>query len=166
MNKQRLITELQSKGLNLRADDVGASGRKGGAGPSDHKALIVDGTPVMVPVFTYSSSHSPYSSTALMDSDASAPAATLNRAGEAIASVQFPHPPKFYDLTTADGIPYRKIALLHGRDVLATTVLQTCIRYGDRDTACQFCAIGESLASGQTIARKPPSSWRKWPKQR
>ena len=156
MNKQRLITELQSKGLNLCPEDVGASGRKGGAGPSDHKALIVDGTPVMVPVFTSSSSNSPYSSTAVLDTEAAAPSASLSRAGREIASVQFPHQPKFYDLTTADGVPYRKIALLHGRDVLATTVLQTCIRYGDRDTACQFCAIGESLASGQTIARKTP----------
>ena len=158
MDKQRLITELQVNGLNLYPEDVGASGRKGGAGPSDHKALIVDGTPVMVPVFTTSASRSPYSSNAAFPADfsTSAPTATVNRAGEAIATVELPRQPKFYDLTTADGIPYRKIALLHGRDVLATTVLQTCIRYGDRDTACQFCAIGESLAAGQTIARKTP----------
>ena len=35
-------------------------------------------------------------------------------------------------------------------------MLQTCIRYGDRATACQFCAIGQSLAAGRTIARKTP----------
>ncbi|MGK7909817.1 MAG: MSMEG_0568 family radical SAM protein [Synechococcus sp.] len=156
MDKQRLITELQSKGLNLYPEDVGASGRKGGAGPSDHKALIVGGTPVMVPVFTSSSSDSPYSFTSLLEQDISSPGATLSRTGEEIAAVQFPAQPQFYGLKTADGIPYRQIALLHGQDVLATTVLQTCIRYGDRDTACQFCAIGESLASGQTIARKTP----------
>ena len=157
MNKQRLITELQVNGLNLYPEEVGASGRKGGAGPSDHKALIVDGTPVMVPVFTTSASDSPYSSSAAVEVGVnSTPTATVSRAGEAIASVELPQQPKFYDLTTDDGIPYRKIALLHGRDVLATTVLQTCIRYGDRDTACQFCAIGESLAAGQTIARKTP----------
>ncbi|WP_017324019.1 MSMEG_0568 family radical SAM protein [Synechococcus sp. PCC 7336] len=158
MNKQRLITELQSRGLNLCRDDLGVSGRKGGAGPSDHKAAIVDGTTVMVPVFTGTASQSPYSSRAIPQPQANreTPTATLTKAGEAIATVQFPPEPEFYSLTTADGIPYRKIALLHGRDVLATTVLQTCIRYGDRDTACQFCAIGESLASGQTIARKTP----------
>jgi radical SAM protein (TIGR04043 family) len=39
---------------------------------------------------------------------------------------------------------------------LATTVLQTCIRYGNSATKCQFCAIGESLKAGRTIAKKTP----------
>ena len=63
----------------------------------------------------------------------------------------------FYDLSTADSIPYSKIATLHGRDVLATTVLQTCIRYQSRTKTCQFCAIGQSLAAGRTVERKTPS---------
>jgi biotin synthase-related radical SAM superfamily protein len=33
-------------------------------------------------------------------------------------------------------------------------VLQTCVRYGNSATKCQFCAIGESLKAGRTIARK------------
>ena len=64
-------------------------------------------------------------------------------------------------LTTADGIPYSKIATLHGRDVLATTVLQTCIRYESRTKSCQFCAIGQSLAAGRTIAHKTPAAARR-----
>jgi radical SAM protein (TIGR04043 family) len=36
-------------------------------------------------------------------------------------------------------------------------VLQTCIRYNDRTTACQFCAIGQSLEAGRTVARKTPA---------
>jgi len=40
--------------------------------------------------------------------------------------------------------------------VLATTVLQTCIRYESRKKTCQFCAIGQSLAAGRTIAQKTP----------
>ncbi len=47
--------------------------------------------------------------------------------------------------------------MLHGRDVLATTVLQTCIRYLSRTKTCQFCAIGQSLAAGRTIERKTPA---------
>ena len=35
--------------------------------------------------------------------------------------------------------------------MLATTVLQTCIRYQSRAKTCQFCAIGQSLAAGRTI---------------
>ena len=64
--------------------------------------------------------------------------------------------PRFYDLTTADGVPYQQIALLHGKDVLATTVVQTCIRY-DEPTRCRFCSIEESLRSGATIAAKTPA---------
>jgi radical SAM protein (TIGR04043 family) len=70
--------------------------------------------------------------------------------------VSFPMHPRFYDRTTVDGIPYWKIAVLHSRDVLATTVLQTCIRYQSRTKTCQFCAIGQSLAAGRTIERKTP----------
>ena len=47
--------------------------------------------------------------------------------------------------------------MLHSRDVLATTVLQTCIRYQSRTKTCQFCAIGQSLAAGRTIERKTPA---------
>src|SRR5262249_35519751 len=64
--------------------------------------------------------------------------------------------PRFYDLVTADGVSYEKIALLHGRDVLATTVVQTCIRYAEPDR-CRFCSIEESLAAGATIAAKTPA---------
>jgi radical SAM protein (TIGR04043 family) len=71
-----------------------------------------------------------------------------------VCEISFPPQPQFYGHQTADGIPYWKIAQLHSRDTLATTVLQTCIRYGNAATKCQFCAIGESLKAGRTIARK------------
>jgi radical SAM protein (TIGR04043 family) len=64
--------------------------------------------------------------------------------------------PRFYDLSTSDDVPYQRIALLHGRDVLATTVVQTCIRYTE-DQRCRFCAIEESLNAGATVAAKTPA---------
>jgi radical SAM protein (TIGR04043 family) len=64
--------------------------------------------------------------------------------------------PRFYDLETADGVPYEKLARLHGGDVLATTVVQTCIRYQSADTRCRFCTIEESLRSGATTQVKQP----------
>ena len=152
MNKQQLITELQSCGLRLVEQEVGSTGRKGGAGPSDHKAVTVDGTTVMVPIYTGTADRSPYSVRPVPESTQ----AVLHLEGEAIGSVSFPQQPKFYNLTTAEGIPYWKIALLHSQDVLATTVLQTCMRYRDASTACQFCAIEQSLAADRTIARKTP----------
>lgn len=152
MNKQNLITELQSHGLRWIDPTVGASGRRGGAGPSDHKAVTIDGTTVMVPIFTDVAADSPY----VVELGEFQESPMLKLDGQAIAPISFPKQPKFYSLTTAEGIPYWKIALLHSHDVLATTVLQTCIRYGDRATACQFCAIGQSLAAERTIARKSP----------
>jgi radical SAM protein (TIGR04043 family) len=64
--------------------------------------------------------------------------------------------PRFYDLATADGVPYAKLARLHGMDVLATTVLQTCVRYREPDR-CRFCAIEQSMESGATTRLKTPA---------
>jgi radical SAM protein (TIGR04043 family) len=65
--------------------------------------------------------------------------------------------PRFYDLTTADGVPFDQLARLHGRDVLATTVVQTCIRYTSTETRCRFCTIEESLRAGATTQVKRPA---------
>ncbi|NEP18521.1 MAG: radical SAM protein, partial [Leptolyngbya sp. SIO4C1] len=135
MNQQRLITELQTQGLNLVTDTGGAAGRRGGAGPSDHKAITLGNTTVMVPVYTDGAARSPYSA----GRDRTTGSAYLSHQGEVIAAIDFPQSPRFYRLQTAEGIPYWQIALLHSRNVLATTVLQTCIRYENRKTACQFC---------------------------
>lgn len=151
MDKQHLITELQSNGLQVIDPSIGVAGRQGGAGPSDHKAVTVDGTTVMVPIYTGTASQSPY--TAQVNQGRQA---VLEKADQAVATVEFPQQPQFYHLQTADGIPYWKIALLHSHDVLATTVLQTCMRYRNTDTACQFCAIEKSLDADRTIARKTP----------
>lgn len=105
----------------------------------------------MVPVHTGSAAASPF-----VTAPGRGDTVLLKRDGVAVATVSFAPQPKFTQLQTADGIPYGQIAQLHGRDVLATTVLQTCIRYGRRETSCQFCSIGESLAAGRTINRKTP----------
>ncbi|MFC7051138.1 MSMEG_0568 family radical SAM protein [Hansschlegelia quercus] len=147
-----LINELQSFGVRLVDPSAGANSRRGGAGPSDHKAITIDGMTVMAPVHTAPAFESPY----LVEKPDAFGRSRITRDGAAIAEVSFPLAPKFYGLTTADGVPYSHIATLHGRDVLATTVLQTCIRYQSRTKTCQFCAIGQSLAAGRTIAHKTP----------
>ncbi len=148
-----LSSELQS--LGLRWQDAAGPGlsRAGGAGPSDHKAIVLGQHTLMVPIFTRASERSPYTATVNADGTR----AVLERAGELVGEITFPKAPRFYALSTADGVPYWKIARLHASDVLATTVLQTCVRYGHRDTSCQFCAIGQSLAAKQTIAEKTPA---------
>ena len=148
-----MINELQSSGVRLIDPKAGVESRRGGAGPSDHKAITVNGITVMVPVHTAPAFDSPYV--------AEAPDATgrgrILRDGVGLGTISFPQRPRFYDLSTEDGIPYWKIAVLHGKDVLATTVLQSCIRYRSRTKTCQFCAIGQSLAAGRTIERKTPA---------
>ncbi len=117
--------------------------RTGGAGPSDDGHLVIDGLAAAIP----RNPHSPYvfdGSRVLFDG---------TDVGVHVSAVARP---RFYDLHTADGVPYDKIARLHGRSVLATTVVQTCIRYAE-DQRCRFCSIEESLRSGATTAVKRPS---------
>ncbi len=147
----RLVTELQVHGV-VDPAVAGNKGRRGGAGPSDHRALTIDGTTVMVPVYNAASQGSPYR----LQEEGGA-VAVAERHGGPLVPAEPPPEPAFYGLHTADGTPYRAIALLHGRDVLATTLLQTCIRFRDRAESCQFCAIEQSLEDGRTVVRKTPS---------
>jgi radical SAM protein (TIGR04043 family) len=114
--------------------------------------MSLAGQTVMVPIFTHGARRSVFS---VIPGPVDG-RGRLYREGRLVAELRFPRAPRFYARSTADGIPYWKIATLHGADVLATTVLQTCTRYGDRATSCQFCAIGRSLAARSTIAQKTP----------
>jgi radical SAM protein (TIGR04043 family) len=137
-----LIMDLQSVGLRL--ETALETARKGGAGPSDSGMLWIEGVPVTVPP----SDTSPYALRAEDDGQG------IYRDGIKIASVAGTARPRFYDLETADGVPYHQIALLH-LDSLASTVVQACNYWGNPDQ-CGFCGIGLSLASGATIAKKTP----------
>ena len=148
-----LASELQALGMRWLDPEGPGLSRHGGAGPSDHKAVTVGGQTVMVPIFTHQAHRSPYAA----EPKAGGASAWLVRDGVRVAELDFPRTPRFYAFSTADGVPYWKIATLHARDVLATTVLQTCTRYGNRETSCQFCAIGQSLAKKSTIAEKTPA---------
>jgi radical SAM protein (TIGR04043 family) len=150
--EQTLISELQSHGLRLDSENLESFSRRGGAGPSDHKAVTIGDSTFMIPIHTSNARKSPFSARV---SDKGSKA-ILSRDGKQIAIISFPVKPKFYELETADNIPYWKIAQLHARDVLATTILQSCIRYPNRKTRCQFCAIGQSLQEDRTIAIKTP----------
>ena len=148
-----LASELQALGMRWVDPEGPGLSRHGGAGPSDHKAVTLGGETVMVPIFTHASGDSPF----WAEVRAGGNSAVLHRGSARVAEIGFPRAPRFYAFATAEGIPYWKIATLHARDVLATTVLQTCTRYGNRSTSCQFCAIGQSLAKKATIAEKTPA---------
>ncbi|MFG3288979.1 MSMEG_0568 family radical SAM protein [Streptomyces sp. NPDC048179] len=122
--------------------------RPDGAGPSDDGHVLVDGAGAALP-------RNPDSPYRVRDGRVWLGEETgqLTDTGLTLTPVQRP---RFYDLTTADGVPYEHIARLHGADVLATTVVQTCIRYAESDR-CRFCTIEESLRSGATVAAKTPA---------
>ncbi|WP_230673980.1 MSMEG_0568 family radical SAM protein [Rathayibacter sp. Leaf248] len=117
--------------------------REAGAGPSDDGHVVLGGLGAAIPV----NPRSPYSVTngrLLLDG------ADIGLDVEPVKR------PRFYDLATADGVSYEKIARLHGRNILATTVVQTCMRY-DEAERCRFCAIEASLKNDSTIAVKTPA---------
>lgn len=150
MSAVELLSDLQCNGLKWEGE-VGLA-RKGGAGPSDHKALSLHGQTMMIPVLNLAAQDSPY--TAQQDKESDNVIIFKNKIP--VATLTAPKRPKFYDLKTADSIPYEQIATLHSHDVLATTVLQHCIRMNDKATACQFCSIDQSLKDGRTLIRKRP----------
>ncbi|MGB3481908.1 MAG: MSMEG_0568 family radical SAM protein [Mycobacterium sp.] len=117
--------------------------RTAGAGPSADGHLVVNGVNAAIP----RNPDSPFvfdGTRVLLDGE------------DTGLDVEVIERPRFYDLVTSDGVPYEKLARLHGRDVLATTVVQTCIRYA-ADQRCRFCTIEESLRSGATTAVKRPA---------
>ncbi len=142
-----LIIDLQSVGLRV---DAPVEHRRGGAGPTDSGMLWIEGVPATVPTQDADSGASPY---VLKAEDEGRQG--IYRDGIKLASVAASRRPRFYDMSTADGVPYWKIALLH-LDSLASTVLQTCNYWGNSDQ-CRFCGIGVSLDSGNTIAKKTPA---------
>ncbi|CAM4292207.1 MSMEG_0568 family radical SAM protein [Zobellia roscoffensis] len=146
-----LLNEIQASGIRLE-DVTDLTVRKGGAGPTDHKAITIFNTTVMIPVLSHAAESSPFTATRPTKMGL----ASLKKDGKILTTIRFIKEPKFYKEKSSDGTPFWKIARLHSKDVLATTVLQTCIRYKNKETSCQFCAIEESLKHETTIAYKRP----------
>jgi radical SAM protein (TIGR04043 family) len=140
-----LILDLQARGIKIKAP---FERRPGGAGPSDAGMLWIEGSPVTVPVDASYVADSPYTL------EAEDLGHGIYRDGVRVAAAMPSNRPKFYDLSTEDGIPYWKLALMH-LDSLASTVMQTCAYWGN-DDQCRFCGIGVSLASGNTVKLKRP----------
>ncbi len=141
-----IIAGLQCLGLRGCAS---LPGRRGGAGPAEGGGLVVGGRAVSAPTSSPFVSRSPYHLEMAGDQP------VLMYRGSPLVPVELVAPPGFYQGRTPEGVPYFRIALLHGRDCLATTLLQRC-RHWHTPQRCRFCGIELSLQSGQTIARKSP----------
>jgi radical SAM protein (TIGR04043 family) len=140
-----LVVDLQARGLRVEAP---IERRTGGAGPSDSGVLWVGGFPITVPTDNAAAADSPYVLRAEDEGYA------VFEGDRRLADASTQQRPRYYDLTTADGVPYWKIGLMH-LDSFASTVVQTCSYWGNSDQ-CGFCGIGVSLDSGRTIVKKSP----------
>jgi radical SAM protein (TIGR04043 family) len=110
--------------------------------------LWVGGVPITVPTDNAAASDSPYVLRAEDDGYA------IFEGDRRVAGASAQARPRFSDLSTADGVPYWKIGLMH-LDSFASTVVQTCAYWGNEDQ-CRFCGIEVSLDSGRTIVKKSP----------
>ena len=147
MDVKAIITEVQS--LGLRVPDA-VSGRRVGAGPAEGRTFVVEGVAFTASVGSGYAARSPYR---LIPRPAGRWG--LVRNGRDLCDVETVADPAYYGGSTRDGVDYRKIALLHGTDCLATTVHQRCLHWrgGSR---CAFCATELSLETGATVPLKTP----------
>ncbi len=149
VDDRRLLVELQSLGVRVE-DETGGGvpGRRGGAGPSDAGFIWVRGLPLTVPMHAAYAHDSPYT-LRLTDQGP-----VLLHGDDDVGPVRIPRRPRIYDMATADGVPYWRIALLH-LDSIASTVVQKCIYWGT-DEQCAFCGI-ELTRGEQTVPVKTPA---------
>jgi radical SAM protein (TIGR04043 family) len=143
-----LKIELLSYGM--RSEQGAFKGRKLGAGPAGGRFFkLKDGSCVNVPLWPHFATKSPY---LLKDNQ-------VFFEDSLIKDLELLPIPNFYSKLTSDNIPMKKVALLHGTDCIASTVVQSCI-YWKENCPCQFCGIELSLQSGDTIAVKTPQQLR------
>ena len=142
---KQLITEIQSWGVRVPPDIVG---RNGGAGPAEGRAMLIEGVAVNVPICADYTALSPFRLVAEPNNGYG-----LYQQDTRVATVSVVPRPRFYNQTDSDGVPYWKIALLHGNDCLATTVLQRCAHWKN-NRRCAFCGTERSLEKRATIAVK------------
>ena len=124
--------------------------RSGGAGPAEGGTLIIKGVAATVPLDSPFAADSPWSLRLGPEG------AELLLGGEPVeAEVEIAPRPRFYDEVTPEGVPLKQVALLHGRDCLASTVLQRCLFFNGPNR-CSFCGIELSLDAGNTLEQKTP----------
>lgn len=146
LNNTRLKIELLCQGART-AESI-EKGRRGGAGPTGGQYFTLpDDTCIEIPLQGKFVANSPYTLT-------QAQKKWLIRSGESCLAEVKPVPrPKFYDKKTSDGVPMSKIAVLHGKDCLASTVYSKCV-YWAIGKQCKFCGIELGPADRQ-IQKKP-----------
>jgi radical SAM protein (TIGR04043 family) len=144
---KNLIDHYKKQGIDLDF------GRKGGAGPLGGRYFLLEDKSTLVNVALWDN---PERSNLTLNRKKGEFFTVENRTtSQEYASIKLIDHPKYYSpqYKTSDGIPMKKIALVHGLDCLATTVYQKC-RYWACGEACKFCGIELSLTYDTTIIEK------------
>ncbi|MHA1299876.1 MAG: MSMEG_0568 family radical SAM protein [Candidatus Helarchaeota archaeon] len=143
--KLRLLIE----GVNPKTEIQ--KGRKSGAGPAGGRFFILEnGSCVNIPLWPKYIKESKLSLEKIKGEE---DLYEVIENDTKLTTIKLVQRPKFYDLFTSDNIQMNKIAMLHGKDCLASTVYQKCI-YWSQGKPCVFCGIELSLQEGYTTLEK------------
>lgn len=147
LNFTRLKIELLCQGVKTK--EIVEKGRKGGAGPTGGKYFILpDGTCIGIPMRGQFVERSPFT---IIQKEGKW---FIIKDAEPIIEVKPVSNPPFYEKTLADGTPMKKLAVLHGKDCLASTVYSKCIHW-QNGKKCKFCSI--ELWGDERIIQKDPN---------
>jgi radical SAM protein (TIGR04043 family) len=146
LNTTQLKIELLCKGV--RTEEKMDLGRKGGAGPVGGRYFILpDGTCISLPLQGKFIETSPFT---LSQTDGSC---RILKGTEWSIEVKPVPTPKFYEKKTSEGLPMWKVAVMHGKDCLASTVYSQCIHWSS-GKQCKFCGI--ELGNPERLRKKSP----------
>jgi radical SAM protein (TIGR04043 family) len=143
---EKLINHYNSQGIEI------SYGRKGGAGPVGGRYFLFENQAIVNAALW----NDPSKSNLVVQENKDGYFLIYDKNNETEHSrLKLVQNPSFYDpeMLTSDGIPMKKIALVHGIDCLSSTIYQKCV-YHACGEGCSFCAIELSLESGATIEEK------------
>jgi len=155
-------TELLCKGLYLNEDLISYYqtqgieidyGRKGGAGPSGGRYFFLEDMKTIANVALWNTQNR---TDLFLKENKNGYFQVYNEKKKKFwGKLKLIQNPRFYDpkFKTTDGIPMKKIALVHGINCLSSTIYQKCV-YWACGEACSFCGIEVSLKSDATIEEK------------
>lgn len=149
MDLKLLKLKVELLCLGVRLPPESDKGRRYGAGPAGGQYIILPGGSCV-----NAATWPHYTSRSRWAMEASSRGLYL-ASGSMRVPVKIVPKPRFYAEKTSDGTPMWKVALLHGVDCLATTVLQSCW-YWRHGMQCRFCGIELSFKHGHTILYKKP----------
>lgn len=128
-------------------------GRKGGAGPYGGRYFLLEDDATLVNVALWNNAER--TDLSLKENNNGYFEVFNEKSKNFFGKLKLIQNPLFYnpEYLTSDGIPMKKVALVHGIDCLASTIYQKCV-YWACGEACSFCGIEVSLQNDATIEEK------------